>query len=36
MHVFFIYLEKAPPEERPIVAVILLLLDLMVILFHST
>ncbi|XP_014519006.1 putative E3 ubiquitin-protein ligase LIN-1 isoform X3 [Vigna radiata var. radiata] len=29
MHVFFIYLEKAPPEERPIVAVILLLLDLM-------
>lgn len=30
MHIFFIYLQKSPPEERPIVAVILLLLDLMV------
>ncbi|KAK7303523.1 hypothetical protein RJT34_14430 [Clitoria ternatea] len=29
MHIFFIYLQKAPPEERPLVAVILLLLDLM-------
>ncbi|KAL2603602.1 hypothetical protein AAZX31_09G020400 [Glycine max] len=29
MHIFFIYLQKSPPEERPIVAVILLLLDLM-------
>lgn len=28
-HIFFIYLQKAAPEERPIVAVILLLLDLM-------
>ncbi|XP_027355012.1 putative E3 ubiquitin-protein ligase LIN-1 isoform X2 [Abrus precatorius] len=29
MHIFFIYLQKAPPEQRPLVAVILLLLDLM-------
>ncbi|KAK7246098.1 hypothetical protein RIF29_40957 [Crotalaria pallida] len=29
MHIFFIYLQKAPPEDRPLVAVILLLLDLM-------
>ncbi|KAG4956432.1 putative E3 ubiquitin-protein ligase LIN-1 [Glycine max] len=29
MHIFFIYLQKSPPEERPIVAVIILLLDLM-------
>ncbi|CAJ1962872.1 unnamed protein product [Sphenostylis stenocarpa] len=29
MHIFLIYLRKAPPEERPIVAVILLMLDLM-------
>ncbi|KAL2341501.1 hypothetical protein Fmac_009441 [Flemingia macrophylla] len=29
MHIFFIYLKKASPEERPIVSVILLLLDLM-------
>jgi len=34
LHIFFIYLQKAPPEERPLVAVILLMLDLMVI--HST
>ncbi|XP_004486432.1 putative E3 ubiquitin-protein ligase LIN isoform X2 [Cicer arietinum] len=29
MHIFFTYLQKAPQEERPLVAVILLLLDLM-------
>ncbi|KAJ1414432.1 Armadillo-type fold [Sesbania bispinosa] len=29
MHIFFTYLQKAPLEERPLVAVILLLLDLM-------
>ncbi|AES64714.2 E3 ubiquitin-protein ligase LIN-like protein, putative [Medicago truncatula] len=29
MHIFFIYLQKAPLEERPLVAVILLMLDLM-------
>ncbi|KAJ1420941.1 Armadillo-type fold [Sesbania bispinosa] len=29
MHILFTYLQKAPPEERPLVAVILLLLDLM-------
>ncbi|XP_019419627.1 PREDICTED: putative E3 ubiquitin-protein ligase LIN isoform X2 [Lupinus angustifolius] len=27
MHIFFVYLQKAPSEERPFVAVILLLLD---------
>ncbi|KAE9594813.1 hypothetical protein Lalb_Chr18g0057761 [Lupinus albus] len=27
MHIFFVYLQKAPPEECPFVAVILLLLD---------
>ncbi|CAJ1939694.1 unnamed protein product [Sphenostylis stenocarpa] len=29
MHILFIYLQRAPPEERPLVAVILLLLDIM-------
>ncbi|CAJ2658052.1 unnamed protein product [Trifolium pratense] len=29
MHIFFTYLQKAPQEERPLVAVILLMLDLM-------
>ncbi|XP_020240577.1 putative E3 ubiquitin-protein ligase LIN isoform X2 [Cajanus cajan] len=29
MHIFFVYLKKTSPEERPIVSVILLLLDLM-------
>ncbi|XP_020238343.1 uncharacterized protein LOC109817496 isoform X2 [Cajanus cajan] len=29
MHILFIYLQRAPPEERPMVAVILLLLDIM-------
>ncbi|WJX23161.1 hypothetical protein P8452_12394 [Trifolium repens] len=29
MHIFFIYLQKAPLEEKPIIAVILLMLDLM-------
>ncbi|XP_061366926.1 putative E3 ubiquitin-protein ligase LIN-1 isoform X2 [Gastrolobium bilobum] len=29
MHIFLIYLQKSAPEERPLVAVILLLLDLM-------
>ncbi|KAI5446894.1 hypothetical protein KIW84_014660 [Lathyrus oleraceus] len=30
MHIFFIYLQKASPEEKPLVAVILLMLDLMI------
>ncbi|KAK7362486.1 hypothetical protein VNO77_04601 [Canavalia gladiata] len=29
MHILFIYLQRAPPEERPLVAVILLLFDIM-------
>lgn len=29
LHIFFIYLQKAPPEERPLVAVILLMPDLL-------
>ncbi|CAL0313612.1 unnamed protein product [Lupinus luteus] len=29
MHIFFIYLQRAPLEERPLVAVILLMLDIM-------
>ncbi|KAJ1386761.1 Armadillo-type fold [Sesbania bispinosa] len=29
MHILFIYLQKAPPEEHPLVAIMLLLLDLM-------
>ncbi|XP_068468413.1 putative E3 ubiquitin-protein ligase LIN isoform X1 [Phaseolus vulgaris] len=29
MHILFMYLKRAPPEERPLVAVILLMLDIM-------
>lgn len=36
MHILFIYLQRAPPEERPLVAMILLLLDLLVILSTLT
>lgn len=32
MHILFTYLQRAQPEERPLVAVILLMLDIMVIL----
>lgn len=33
MHIFLAYLQRAPPEERPLVAAILFQLDLLVISF---
>ena len=35
MHIFLVYLQRASPEERPLVAAVLLQLDLMVSTFLS-